>query len=171
MNETIKNILERRAIRAYKPEQISPDLLDEILNAGLYAPSGMGMQSPITVAVQDKETISELSRMNAAVMGVDADPFYGAPTLLVVFAESTRRTYVEDGSLCIGTMMLAAHSLGVASCWIHRAREVFSTDEGKAYMRKWGVDEKYTGVGFVILGYSARPAEAKPRREGRIIKA
>lgn len=170
MNETIKSIVERRAIRAYKQEQVPTELLDEILNAGLYAPSGMGMQSPVTVAIRDKETISELSRMNAAVMGVDADPFYGAPTLLAVFADSTRRTYVEDGSLCIGTMMLAAHSLGIASCWIHRAREVFSTDEGKAYMKKWGVDEKYAGIGFIILGYSARPVEAKPRRESRIIK-
>lgn len=170
MNETIKSILERRSVRAYTQEQIQPEQLEQILNAGLYAPSGMGLQSPLTVSIQDAETISQLSRMNAAVLGVDTDPFYGAPTLLAVFADSTRRTFVEDASLCIGNMMLAAHSLGVGSCWIHRAKEVFSTDEGKALMKKWGVDEKYTGVGFVILGCAARTLEPKPRKEGRVIK-
>lgn len=169
MNEAIKNMMERRSCRSYKEEQIKDEELDLILTAGEWAPTGMGMQSPMMVAVQNPELIKKLSAMNAEVMGTTADPFYGAPTVVVVFADTNRPTYVEDGSLVLGNLMNAAASLGVGSCWIHRAKQVFESEEGKALMREWGVPESYAGVGHCILGYAAAPlAEGKPRKEDYI---
>lgn len=172
MNEVIRNIESRRSVRAYSPEQIEEEELNLILEAATYAPTGMGMQSPKIVVVQDPGTIRELSKLNAEVMGSTGDPFYGAPTVVVVLADSTRPTCVEDGSLVLGTMMLAASSIGVGSCWIHRAREVFSSEKGKAYLRKWGLPETYVGVGHCILGYPAKGAtkEAKPRKADYIVR-
>ncbi len=172
MNEVLKNIKERRSVRAYRQEQIRDEDLNAILEAGTYAPTGMGLQSPKIVVVQDPELIAKLSKMNAAVMGITSDPFYGAPTVLVVLADSTRPTYVEDGSLVIGTMMLAAHSIGVGSCWIHRAREVFSSEEGKALLKEWGIPETYIGIGHCILGYpqEGKIGAAKPRKEDYIVR-
>ena len=153
MNEVLKCLKERRSIRKYKPEQIKDSELEQILEAGTYAPTGMGKQSPVMVVVQDKETIEQLSRMNAAVMGSAKDPFYGAPTVIIVLADRSRGTYIEDGSLVMGNLMNAAFSLGVDSCWIHRAREVFETEEGKALLKKWGIEGDYVGIGHCILGY------------------
>lgn len=171
MNETLEILKNRRSIRAYRDEQLSEEVLEQILEAGTYAPTGMGMQSPVMVAIQDADIIRKLSRMNADVMGVQSDPFYGAPTVVVVLADKTRGTYVEDGSLVMGNLMNAAAALGVGSCWIHRAREVFDTDEGKALLRGWGLDpEKYAGVGNCILGYAAQPGTAKPRKADYIIR-
>lgn len=116
MNETIKNLMERRSCRKFKEEQIKDEELNEILLAGEYAPTGMGMQSPKMVVLQNKETIEKLSKLNAKIMGRDIDPFYGAPTVIVVLADKTRTTYIEDGSLVIGNLMNAAHSLGLGSC-------------------------------------------------------
>ena len=170
MNEVIKCLKERRSVRSYVGRPVPDDVLNEILEAGEYAASGMGRQATVMVAVRNKDLISDLSMMNAAVMGTNTDPFYGAGTVIIVFADSTVHTYVEDGSLVMGNLMNAAHSLGVDSCWIHRAKEVFETEEGKALMKKWGIDEKYKGIGNCILGYSDKPIpEAKPRREGRVI--
>ena len=171
MNEIIKAMKERRSIRKYKSEQIKDTELEQILEAGLYAASGRGQQATKLVVVQDKDTIARLSKMNAAVMGADTDPFYGAPTVITVFADRERVTCVEDGSLVIGNMMLAAHSIGVDSCWIHRAKEVFDSQEGKELMAEWGVDAGYFGVGNCILGY--RDCEypfAPARKEGIIIR-
>lgn len=169
MNEVIKNMMERRSCRAYKPEQIKDEELNLILTAGEWAPTGMGAQSPMMVAVQNPEVIKKLSAMNAAVMGTTSDPFYGAPTVVVVFADTARPTYVEDGSLVMGNLMNAASSIGVASCWIHRAKQVFESEEGKALMKEWGVPESYAGVGHCILGYAAAPlAAGKPRKEDYI---
>ena len=151
MNETLKTLMERRSVRSYKEEQVPEDILQQILEAGEYAPSGMGMQSAVMVVVRDKDTINQISRMNAAVMGNDGDPFYGAPTVVIVFGDSTRGTYVEDGSLVMGNLMNAAASLGVDSCWIHRAKEVFLSEEGKTLMKKWGLGEEYVGIGNCIL--------------------
>ena len=137
MNETLKNLEERRSIRKYKDEQIRDEQLNEILEAGTYAPTGMGAQSPVMVVIQDKETIRELSKMNADVMGTNSDPFYGAPTVIVVLADKNRLTYVEDGSLVMGNLMNAAHAVGVDSCWIHRAKEVFESEKGKELLKKW----------------------------------
>lgn len=172
MNETIRNIERRRSIRAYSQEQIEEEELKLILEAATYAPTGMGMQSPKMVVIQDAETIRELSRLNAQVMGSSGDPFYGAPTVVVVLADKNRSTYVEDGSLVLGTMMLAASSIGVGSCWIHRAKEVFDSEEGKAYLKKWGIPENYAGVGHCILGYPVKDAagKAKPRKEDYIVR-
>ena len=167
MHEILKN---RRSIRKYKPEQISDAHLDAILEAGLYAPSGMNTQNAFMVAVRDKETRDQLSRMNAAVMGSDKDPFYGAPCVIVVLVEPERYTAVEDGSLVLGNLMNAAYEIGVGSCWIHRARQMFDSEEGKTLLRKWGLREDLIGVGNCILGYPDEDPAPKPRREGRIIK-
>lgn len=171
MNEVIKNMMERRSCRSYKPEQIRDEELDLILTAGEWAPSGMGAQSPMLVAVQDPELVKKLSALNAAVMGSNSDPFYGAPTVVVVFANTERPTCVEDGALAMGNMMNAAASIGVGSCWIHRAREVFASEEGQAFKKAWGVPESYAGVGHCILGYASAPLPAgKPRKADYIKK-
>ena len=173
MNEVIRNLVERRSVRAYKAEQIRVEELDAILEAGLYAPSGMNRQPVVLVAVQDKALRDRLSSMNAAVMGADRDPFYGAPTVVIALADcSMSHTAVEDACLALGNMMNAAHSLGIGSCWIHRAREVFASDEGRELLCAWGLEGDYVGVGNCILGYpeGALP-EARARREGRVIRA
>ena len=153
MNETINTLLTRRSVRRYKPDQVSDELLDTVLNAGQYAASGMNSQNTVLVAVRDSKTRDQLSKMNAAVMGSSNDPFYGAPCVVVVLANTTRGTWVEDGSLVIGNLMAAAHSVGLGSCWIHRAREMFDSDEGKALLKEWGLPETMRGVGNCILGY------------------
>lgn len=165
-----EDLLTRRSVRKYTDRQVEDEKLDKVLTAGLYAPTGMNNQAPILVAVRDKATRDKLSRMNAAVMGASGDPFYGAPCVIVVLSDPERMTWVEDGSLVLGNLMNAAHSLGLGSCWIHRAKECFDTPEGKALLRAWGVPENYRGVGNCILGYAAEEPEAKPRKSGRIIK-
>ena len=165
-----EDLLTRRSVRKYADRPVEDEKLDKVLTAGLYAPTGMNNQAPVLVAVRDKETRDKLSRMNAAVMGASGDPFYGAPCVIVVLSDPERMTWVEDGSLVLGNLMNAAHSLGLGSCWIHRAKECFDTPEGKALLRAWGVPENYRGVGNCILGYAAEEPEAKPRKSGRIIK-
>ena len=171
MNETISCLLNRRSVRAYRPEQIKPAELETILQAGLYAPSAMNRQSAVMLVIQDRETISTLSRLNAEVMGRDTDPFYGAPTVIVVLADKNAPNHVQDASLVMGNLMNAAFSLGVDSCWINRAREVFEMPEARALLREKGISDDYVGVGNCILVYrSGELPEASPRREGRIIK-
>lgn len=172
MNETLQVLKTRRSIRKYKPEQITDAELNAILEAGTWAPTGMGLQSPLMVVVQDAETIAYLSKLNAEVMGrPDADPFYGAPTVVTVLADSTIGNWLKDGSLVMGNLMNAAASLGVGSCWINRATEVFDKEEGKALLRKWGIDEKYRGVGHCILGYPDGEAPIpKERKAGYIVR-
>lgn len=168
----MKNTLfERRSIRAYKTEQIKENELDYVLKAGLYAPTGRNFQSTMMVAVQNPELVKKLSRMNAEIMGTEADPFYGAPTVVVVFADTNILTHFEDGCLTLGNMLNAAYEAGLGSCWIHRARQMFQTEEGKALMKEWGVPENYVGIGNCILGYAAceTPVPAE-RKSGRIIK-
>ena len=165
-----EDLLTRRSVRKYSDRPVEEEKLDKVLTAGLYAPTGMNNQLPVLVAVRDKETRDKLSRMNAAVMGASGDPFYGAPCVIVVLSDPERMTWVEDGSLVLGNLMNAAHSLGLGSCWIHRAKECFDTPEGKELLRAWGVPENYRGVGNCILGYAAEEPEAKPRKSGRIIK-
>jgi len=166
----LENLKNRRSIRKYQPQQVSDAHLDAILEAGLYAASGMNTQNTIMVAVRDKETRDRLSRMNAEVMGSTADPFYGAPCVVVVLVEPERYTAVEDGSLVLGNLMQAAYDIGVGSCWIHRARQMFESEEGKQLLRKWGLREDLIGVGNCILGYPDEDPAPKPRREGRIVK-
>ena len=172
MNEAMNNLLTRRSIRKYSEERIPDEVLDQILEAGLYAPTGMNRQNVVMVAVQDKETRDVLSRLNAAVMGATHDPFYGANCVVIVLADpEIYNGWVEDGALALGNMMNAAHALGLGSCWIHRAKQVFDSPEGKALLEKWGLPTHLRGVGNCILGYPAcdHPAPA-PRKEGRIVK-
>lgn len=169
---TIQDLKERRSCRKYRPEQIREEELEMILEAGIYAPTGMGMQSPKLVVVQDAETIETLRRMNAEIMGKPGfDPFYGAPTVIVVLADKNRPTYREDGTLVLGNLMNAAHAVGVASCWIHRAKEEFESQEGKALLEKWGISGEYAGIGHCILGYSDDgEGQAKPRKADYIVR-
>ena len=167
MNETIKTLETRRSVRGFDPCRFPEDsVIREIVEAGEYAPTGRGMQSPRIVVVTNKAVRDRLSQMNAEVMGTKSDPFYGAPVMLVVLADRQRPTYLYDGSLVMGNLMNAAHSLGIGSCWIHRAKEVFSSEEGRALLEQWGIEGDYEGIGHVALGYAlAEPALAKPRKE------
>ena len=166
MNETIKTLIERRRCKKFNTEQIKKEELDLILQAGMNAPTGKGMQSPIILVLQDKEKIEKLREINKKILGRDVDPFYNAPTVLVVMADKNMFTYVEDGSLVLGNMMNAAFSLGVGSCWIHRAKEEFESPEGKALLKEWNISENYVGVGHCILGYADMEyPEPKPRKK------
>ena len=166
----MNTLLNRRSIRRYKEDQVPDELLDQVLTAGLFAPSGMNRQNIVMVAVRDKETRDLLSRMNAAVMGSDRDPFYGAPCVIVVLGDPEIYPVVENGSLVLGNLMNAAYAVGLGSCWIHRAKQTFETEEGKALLRKWGLKDTLVGIGNCILGYADESPEAKPRLDGRIVK-
>ncbi|MER2055180.1 MAG: nitroreductase [Clostridia bacterium] len=169
MNEALKVLTERRSCRSYKPDPIPAEILDQILEAGTYAATGMGKQSPIMIAVTDRKTRDRLSKMNADVMGASNDPFYGAPVVIVVLANRAVPTYLYDGSLVMGNLMNAAHSLGIASCWIHRAKEEFDSAEGKAILKDLGIEGDYEGIGHCILGYAAQEnMTAAPRKDNYI---
>lgn len=168
MNEAFEAIYNRRSIRKYEDRQISRAELDAVLKAGTCAPTGMNRQSPIIIALQNREDISGLSRLNAAVNGLSGDPFYGAPTVLIVLAEASSPHAVQDGSLVMGNMMNAASALGLGSCWINRAKEVFDSPEGKAFLKKWNIQGEYIGIGNCILGYPAESPRMKPRKENYV---
>ena len=171
MAETLTTLKTRRSCRAYKPELIEEEKLNAILEAGTYAATGMGKQSPIILAVTDRALRDRLSKMNAAEMGADMDPFYGAPEVVIVLANKEIPTYLYDGSLVMGNMMNAAADLGVASCWIHRAKEEFESEEGKAILKDLGIEGNYEGIGHLILGYAAKPENAPaPRKAGYIYR-
>ena len=169
MNTELQALLERRSIRSYKPDMVPQELIDQVIEAGLYAASGHGEQDSIIVAVTNKEVRDRLSSLNAKIMGSDGDPFYGAPVVLVVLADKAFPTHVYDGSLTMQNLMLAAHELGVSSCWIHRAKEEFDSEEGKELLRAAGVEGDYEGIGHCILGYADGEYPAAPeRKEGRV---
>ncbi len=171
MNETIRTLLERRSIRKFKLDQIKEEDLNAILEAGMYAPSGANQQSALFIVIQDKETLKKISAMNAAVLGKDIDPYYNAPTVILVFADKSKVTPVEDASLALGNMFNAAASLGIGSCWVHRTRQMFETEEGKDLLKKWGVSGDYIGVGSCILGYpDGKHPKAAPRKENFVIR-
>lgn len=166
MNEVIENLETRRSVRNYKSDMVPREVLDQIIEAGTYAPTGMGRQSPIIVAVTNRELRDKLSGWNAKIMGTDSDPFYGAPVVLIVLADKNAPTYLYDGSLVMGNLMNAAHALGVSSCWIHRAKEEFESPEGKALLKELGIEGDYEGIGHCILGYAADgEPKAKPRKD------
>ena len=174
-NEILRALRERRSCRSYKPEQIKDDELQAVLEAGAWAPTAKGLQDPWIVAVQNPELLKKLSKMNAAFLGVDSDPFYGAPTYVLVFGSDPAvwANSVPDGSLVLGNMMNAAHAIGLGSCWINREREMFATPEGKALMQELGLPEGLIGIGALALGYpAAPPRDPKPRKENyyRIVK-
>ena len=167
MSEVINNMKTRRSIRKYKPDMIPDDVLNRIIEAGTYA--AMGKQSPIIIAVTNKEIRDKFSKMNAEIMGVDSDPFYGAPVVLIVLADKARPTYVYDGSLVMGNLMLAAHAEGIGSCWIHRAKEEFESAEGKAFLKSLGIEGDYEGIGHCVLGYTdGEEPKAMPRKENYV---
>ena len=168
MNNALKVLYDRRSIRRYKSEQISREEMDAVIKAGVCAASGKNQQSAIIIAVQDKETRDLLSHLNAEVLGVKSDPFYGAPTVLIVLADAKSPYVVQDGSLVMGNLMNAAKAIGLGSCWINRAKEVFDSDQGKALLKKWGVEGEWTGVGNCILGYPDEDPAMKPRKENYV---
>ena len=169
MSEVINNMKTRRSIRKYKPDMIPEDVLNRIIEAGTYAATGMGKQSPIIIAVTNKEIRDKFSKMNAEIMGVDSDPFYGAPVVLIVLADKARPTYVYDGSLVMGNLMLAAHAEGIGSCWIHRAKEEFESAEGKAFLKSLGIEGEYEGIGHCVMGYTdGEEPKAMPRKENYV---
>ena len=155
MSDVLETIKNRRSIRKYKSDMIPQDKLEKIIEAGTYAATGMGKQSPIIIAVTNKELRDKLSAMNAKIMGVDnMDPFYGAPVVLIVLADKARPTYIYDGSLVMGNLMLEAEAQGIGSCWIHRAKEEFESEEGKEILKSLGIEGDYEGIGHCILGYA-----------------
>ena len=172
--EAMNVLLERRSCRSYKPDMVPDDVLEEILKAGTYAASGRGKQAPIILAVTNKEVRDRLAAINNDIAGGPEghDQFYGAPVVLVVLADrNAARTYLYDGSLVMGNLMLAAWDKGVNSCWIHRARETFETEEGKALLKELGIEGDYEGIGNCVLGYATGPDAFRspaPRKENYI---
>ena len=161
---------ERRSIKSYTDEAIKDEELNYILEAGTYAPTGMNRQSPVMVVVRDKETIARLERENGKVMGDEnIKAFYGATTLVIVFRDADCFTGMEDACLVLGNLQNAAHAIGVGSCWIHRAKEVFEGEYGKSLMKKWGLGDNYKGVGHCILGYANMTPQTRPRKENYVI--
>lgn len=166
MSKLIEKMITRRSIRSYKSEMIPKETIEKIIEAGTYAATGRGFQSPIIIAVTNKEMRDRLSKMNAEIMGTDTDPFYNAPVVLIVLANKKYPTYLYDGSLVMGNLMLAAHDLGIGSCWIHRAKEEFESPEGKEILKSLGIEGDYEGIGHCVLGYvNGEVPEAKPRKE------
>ena len=159
-NEALEVLKTRRSVRAYRPEQISDEALYAVLDAGTWAPTGRNRQTPVIVAVQNKEERDEVSRLNAKIMGTDRDPYYGAPTIVVVLAENDDFAQL-NGAAVTTNMINAAQAVGLGSCWIHRPRQMFETPEGKALLRRWGLSEDLVGVASIALGYAAG-AEPKP---------
>ena len=170
MNDVLENIITRRSIKKYKPDAVPDEIIERIVNAGTYAASGMNRQSPIIIAVTNKALRDRLSQMNAEIMGRKGmDPFYGAPVVLIVLADKNIPTHVYDGSLVMGNMMLAAHSEGLGSCWIHRAKEEFESTEGKSLLAELGIKGDYEGIGHLILGYAdVEEPKASKRKENYI---
>lgn len=173
MNEVLKAIETRRAIRRFKEEQIKDGELETVLKAGTWAPTGMGKQDPYIVAVQDKEQLLRLSKLNQSFWGHNVDPYYGAPTQIYVFAPKNEPNNVKDGTLVLGTMMLAAHSIGLATCWINRVDKMAETEEMQNLMKQWGLPDGLMGVGSLAIGYAASEPHSAPKRKEdyyRIIK-
>lgn len=166
--DAIQNMLTRTSVKKYKPDLVPQEILEKIIEAGTYAPTGRNAQSPIILAVRNTQVRDELSQLNAKVLGAPegTDPFYGAPIVLVVLADKNRNTRVYDGSLVMGNLQLAAHALGVGACWIHRAKEVFEMPEGIALLEKLGIEGEYEGIGNCVIGYPEGEVPAvKPRKE------
>lgn len=168
-NETIKALMERRSVKKYKSEQIKDEELATIIEAARYTASGHNYQPVKVVVVQDKATRGRLSQINARILGASIDPFYNAPTVVVVLADRSSPTHVEDGALVLGNLMNAAHAIGVDSCWINRARETFETKEGKAFLKEWGIQGDYAGIGNCILGYREGEYPKAPARRGEFV--
>ena len=173
MNEAYEAIMNRRSVRAYSEKRVSKEILDKIALAGCYAPSAMGRQPGKLVVIQNKELVDRLELLNARVMGDESKkPFYGAQDLILVLVDKSVPSYLYDGALIMGNLMNAASALGVSSCWIHRAKEVFDSAEGKAILAELGIEGEWEGIGHCILGYNAGDEpQPKPRKDGFIVYA
>ena len=172
MNEIIKAMKERRSIRKFKAELPSKADLEQIVEAGLYAASGMGKQATKVIVVTDKKLRDKIMEMNRKVGGWDKgfDPFYGAPAMIIVLGELENGNRVYDGSLVMGNLMLAAHSLGLGSIWIHRAREEFESDEGKEILKALSIEGEWEGIGHCAVGYmDGELPKPAPRKDGRVV--
>ena len=162
-------IKDRRSVKKYTDKPVPRELIEKVCRAGTWAATGMGRQSPIILAVTNKVVRDKLSEINAEVMGAKNDPFYGAPVVLVVLANKAMPTAIYDGSLVMGNMMIEAESLGLGSCWIHRAKEEFETEYGKRLLKELGIEGEYEGIGNLILGYGdGEKPRPKPRKENYI---
>ncbi|MST89213.1 nitroreductase family protein [Sharpea azabuensis] len=169
MAETLDVLKQRRSCRAFTNQPVEKEKMAAILQAGTYAPTGRGKQSPIIIVIKDQEVKEKLRKMNAEIMGTKSDPFYGAPELVVVLANKQRPTYIYDGTLVLGNMMNAAADLGIGSCWIHRAKEEFETEYGKSLLKRLGVEGDYEGIGHLVLGYPAKePVQPAKRKDNYI---
>lgn len=162
-------LLTRRSVKTYLDKEVSDELIESVVAAGLNAPSGMNKQLTKIVVIKDKDLINEIAKLNAGVMGMGRDPFYNAPVLIVVFASKETYTYKEDGSLVMGNLLNQAHLLGLGACWIHRAYESFETPEGKKLKEKFNLSDDYVGVGNCILGYTKDAPQDKERKPDRVI--
>ncbi len=170
-NEVLQAIRTRRSVRSFSRKAVPEELLDAVLEAGTYAPTGGGRQSPVIVAVKDATYRDKIARLNAEVMGKDIDPYYGAPVIILVLADGKASTFVEDGSCVLENMMIAAHALGLGSVWVHREREIFDGENGKTLLRKWGLPKTLRGVGAIALGYPATDLpKAAARKSNYIVK-
>ena len=167
MNETMQTLLHRASPRSFKGQHVSRELLDQIVQAGLKAPSGSNRQTPRFLVVTNDECVKKLSQLNAAVMGRDTDPFYGARDVIVCLAKK-EGTWIYDGSLAMGNMLNAAYSLGLGGRWIHRAKEVFSSEEGLAILKSLGIEDELEGIGFLIVGETEEEMVPKDIVEGRV---
>ena len=164
MNDFIQTITQRVSVKSYQDTPVEKHLIDQILEAGKFAPTGRNLQAPIILAVTNKQVRDQLSKLNASVLGMESDPFYGAPCVLVVIADKNIRTRVYDGSVVMENMLLAAHSLGLGACWIHRAKETFEMEEGKALLKSLGIEGEYEGIGNCVVGYAKTTPQPKPRK-------
>ena len=163
--EALETLYTRRSIKGFTDQMPSQTDIDKITKACTTAPTGMGMQSPLIIVVKNKALRDELSKMNAEILGTTADPFYNAPVIIVVLADKSRSTYLNDGSLVMGNMLNAAHAVGLGACWIHRAKQVFESLRGKELLKEWGIEGDYEGIGHIAIGYAAvEPKPAKPRK-------
>ena len=172
MNETLHVLKTRRSIRQYRPEQIVEAELNAVVESGTWAPSARNLQPAVLVVVQDPETIAYMARINAEIWGKpEADPFFGAPTVVVVLSDSQQKNWLQDGALVMGNLLNAARAVGLGSCWVNRAMELFDRPEGKALLKKWGLPDTLRGVGNCILGYADGPEPSpKPRKDGWIVR-
>lgn len=169
MNTELQALMERRSIRSYKPDMVPQELIDQVIEAGLYAASGHGEQDSIIIAVTNKEVRDKLSQMNRAIMGTKSDTFYGAPVVLIVLAPKSNKNGIYDASLIMGNLMQAAHAVGLGSCWINRAKQEFESEEGKQLLKELGIEGEYEGVGHCILGYiNGKVPPAVKRKPNRV---
>lgn len=170
-NETLNVIKSRRSVRNYKSDKVPDELLNAVLEAGTYAPTGGGRQSPTVIAVTSEKYRRLIAKLNAEIMGTNTDPYYGAPVVILVLAEGSASTFVEDGSCVLENMMLAAAALGLGAVWVHREREIFDSPKGKELLIEWGLPKTLRGVGSIALGYPAAAAEKSvKRKDGYIVR-